>query len=113
MSHREGRQVNHPGGVPMPSVAQSRSPTTPCVPSAPRAPAASLAVVDFWAKLDRRRSGEDDHITIEHHRERCHDLNGDFGAADTTPMMQAARTPTSPGSGGGCMPLAPHLRMVV
>jgi hypothetical protein len=61
----------------------------------------------------RRRSGEDDRITIERRRERRRNLNGDFGAANATLGGQAALTPTSPGSGGGCMALAPQLRMVV
>jgi hypothetical protein len=52
-------------------------------------------------------------ITIECHRERRRNLDGDFSAANATPVKQAARTPTSLGSGGGCMALALHLRMVV
>jgi hypothetical protein len=64
---------------------------------------------DLWAELERRRLGEDGRITI-----RRRNLDGDFGATDTTPVRQAARTPTSlVGSGDGCMVLAPHLRMVV
>jgi hypothetical protein len=65
------------------------------------------------AELERRRSGEDGHITIERRRKRCCNLDGDFGAADTTPVRQTARTPTSPRSGGGCMALTPYLCMVV
>jgi hypothetical protein len=64
-----GRQVNHPGGEPVMSVAHSWSPTAPCESSAPRALVASLGMVDLRAKLKHHRSGEDGRITIEHHRE--------------------------------------------
>jgi hypothetical protein len=110
----EGRQVNHPGGAPVPSVAHSRSPMAPRVSSAMHVLAASLATVDLRAELERRRSGEDGRITIERRRERCHNLDGDFRVVDTAPMRQAARTPTFPtGSGGGCMALAPCHCMVI
>jgi hypothetical protein len=43
-----------------------------------------------------------------------HSLDGEFGVADTTPVRQAARTPTTlTGSRGGCMVLAPYHCMVV
>jgi hypothetical protein len=100
--------VNHPGGAPVLSAVHSRSPMAPRAPSAPRAPAASLTTVDLRAELKHRYSGEDDC-----HCERHHNLDGDFGAVDTTPVRQAARTLTSLGSGGCCMVLALHLRMVV
>jgi hypothetical protein len=105
--------VNHPGGELVPSATHSRSSTAPCAPSAPRAPVASLATTDLWAELKRRRSGEDNRITIERHWERHRNLDRAFGAVDTTPMRQAAHTPTSLRSGGGCMVLAPYLRIVV
>jgi hypothetical protein len=71
-------------------------------------------MADLRAKLERRLSGEDGCITIERQWERRRNLDGDFGAVDTTPVRQDARTPTSSvGSGGGCMALAPHLHMVV
>jgi hypothetical protein len=76
---------------------------------APRMPVASLTTADLRAELECRRSREDGCITIERHRERHHNLDGDFGASNATPVGQAARTPTSLGSGGGCMTLAPHL----
>jgi hypothetical protein len=60
--HR-GRQANHLGGVPVPSVAHSRSLVALRVSSAIRA--ASLSTADLWAELERRRSSEDDCITIE------------------------------------------------
>jgi hypothetical protein len=74
-------------------------------------------MMDLRAKLKRRRLGEDDRITIKHRRERCRcqgcNLNGEFNAVDTTPMGHAARTPmSSMGSGGGCVTLDLHLRMV-
>jgi hypothetical protein len=105
--------VNHPDGVLVPSVAHSRSSTTPCAPSAPRAPLASLTTVDLWVELEHRRSGEDSRIIIEHRRERRCNIDGDLGAVDTTPVKQIAHTPTSPGSWGGCMALAPYVHMVV
>jgi hypothetical protein len=105
-SPRGGRQVNHPGGAPVTSVAHSCSPTAPCESSAPHALVASLGMVDLRVKLKRHRSGEDGRITIERHREHPRDLV-------RTLVRQAAHTPTSPGSGGGCMALAPYLRMVV
>jgi hypothetical protein len=80
---------------------------------APRVPVASLPTADLRIELKHRRSREDDRITIKHRQERHRNLDGDFGAANTTPMKQDAHTPTSPGSGGGCMVLAPHLRRVV
>jgi hypothetical protein len=79
---------------------------------------ASLVTTDLQAELERPRSGEDGCITIKRQRKRrrCQgrNLDRDFDAVDTTPVGQAALTPTSPlGSGGGCMTLAPHFRMVV
>jgi hypothetical protein len=47
--------------------------------------------------------------TTERHR----NLDGDIGAVDTTPVKQATHTPTSLGSRGGCMALAPYPCMVV
>jgi hypothetical protein len=108
-----GRRMNRSSREPMPSAAHSRSPMAPHVLSAPHAPVASLSTLDLRAEHERRCSGENNRITIERCRERRCNLDGDFGAADTTPVRQAARTPTSPGSGGGCMALSPHLHMVV
>jgi hypothetical protein len=80
--------------------------------------AVSLTTTDLLADLERRRSVEDDRITIECQRERhrCQGRNFDweFDAVDTTPMGQPARTTTSlVGSGGGCVALVSHLCMVV
>jgi hypothetical protein len=61
----------------------------------------SLATTDLRAELEPRRSGEDNRITIELHRERRRNLDDDFGAADATHVGQAARTLTSLRTGGG------------
>jgi hypothetical protein len=101
------------------SLAHSHSPVAnSCSPVAPRTSsavcAASLATVDLRAELELRHSGVDDRITIECQRERWRNLNGDFSAADTTPVRQATLTSTSSaGSGGGCMALTPYLCMVI
>jgi hypothetical protein len=72
------------------------------------------ATINLRAELKHRRSGEDDHTTIERWRERCHNLDGDYGVANAAPdVANAAHTPTSLSSGGRCMALAPHLQMVV
>jgi hypothetical protein len=76
-------------------------------PMGPCAPMISLAMTNLRAKLERRSSGEVDCITIEHCRERRCNLDGDFDAANSTPVMQVAHTPIFLGSGGGCMALAP------
>jgi hypothetical protein len=80
---------------------------------APHAPAASLAMAKLRALLERRRSDEDGRITIGRHQERHRNLDDDFGAVSATPVRQAPHTPASPGFGGGCTVLAPHLRIVV
>jgi hypothetical protein len=83
----------------VPSAAHSCSLVTPHASSAMRTSAASLATTDLWAELERRRKGEDGRITIECRRERHRNLVRDFDAVDTTPVTQAACTPTSLGSG--------------
>jgi hypothetical protein len=116
---RRGWWANHSGGASELSAMHSRTPMAahkPLIartPMVPCASMASLATADLRAELERHCSGEDNRITIKRHRERCHNLDGDFTVANTTPVRQAFRTPTSPGSGGGCMVLAPRLRMVV
>jgi hypothetical protein len=54
-------------------------------------------MIDLRDEVERCRSGEDGRMTMEHQRKRHHNLDGDFGAVDTTPVRQAARTSTSPG----------------
>jgi hypothetical protein len=98
-------------GAPVPSAAHSRSLVAPHASLVARV--ASLATVDLRAKLERHRSGEDSCITIERRWERRRNLYGDFSMVDSTSVRQAARPPTSPGSKGGCMAIAPYLRMVV
>jgi hypothetical protein len=114
-----GEQVNR---LPKPSAAHSCSPTAhsrpPLAPRVSSVHVASLATADLRAELERRHSGEDGYVTIElqRKRRRCQgrNLDGDFDAVDTAPVRQAVRTPTPPaGSVGGCMALAPHLRIVV
>jgi hypothetical protein len=106
--------VNRLDGAPVPSaahscspVAHSRSPAAPLTSSAVRA--ASLAMADLQVELEHRRSGENGHITIDCHRERRHNLDGDFGAADTTPVRQAARAPASPVGSGVVACRLPHI----
>jgi hypothetical protein len=96
----------------VPSTAHSCSPAAPCTSSVVRT--ANPATADLWAELKGPHSGEDGCITIEHHRERRRNLDGDFGAVDTTPVRQATHSPTSlAGSRGGYMVLAPYLHMMV
>jgi hypothetical protein len=90
-----------------------RAPSTARAPTVPRVLAASLAMTDLRAQLERHHLGEDDHINIERHQERRRNLDGDFDVVTTTPVRQAAHTNTSLRSGVGCMALAPHLHMVV
>jgi hypothetical protein len=54
---RGGWWADHSGGMLEPSAAHSRTPL------------ASLATSDLWVELERHRSGEDVHITIECRRE--------------------------------------------
>jgi hypothetical protein len=70
-------------------------------------------MTDHRAKLECRYLGEDGCTTIERHRERHLNLDGDYGSTNAAPMGHAVHTPTSLGFGGGCMVFAPHLRMVV
>jgi hypothetical protein len=43
-------------------------------------------MADLRAELKQHRSGEDDRITIERHRERLRNLDGDFNVVNTTPV---------------------------
>jgi nitrogen fixation protein len=95
-----GRCANHSGWTLELSAVHSRTPTVP------RMAAVSVPTADLWAEHECRRSGEDGRITNECHRERRRNLDGDFSAANTTPVGQAAHTPASSGSGGVCMALA-------
>jgi hypothetical protein len=118
-----GGQANHLGRALEPSAAHSCSLAVHSrPPSMPRVSSTvcivGLATTDLWAELERRCSGEDGHITIERQWERrcCQGRNhdGDFDAMDTAPVGQTAHTPMPlVESGGGCMALGPHIRMVV
>jgi hypothetical protein len=86
-----------------------------------RAPMASYAMADLRAEINRRRGGEDGRVTIERRRERRRDIEGrnlekDFNSqapSRRSPSAREAYPPSSLGVTGGCMALAPHLRMVV
>jgi hypothetical protein len=73
----------------------------------------SVAMVDLRAELDRCCSGEDTCITIEHHRERHRNLEGDNGPPAIAPAGHVTHSPSSLGDVGGCMALASRLCMVV
>jgi hypothetical protein len=126
--HREGRcqpftqQSRFPSAARTPSVAQA----PPGVPGARppvqhRALMASYRTTDLREEINHRRGGEDSHTTIERNRERRRDIEGhnlerDFDLHAPVGACQAAHAPLPPGSPGvwgGCMELAPHLRMVV
>jgi hypothetical protein len=114
MPSHGGRRANHSGGAPAPSAVHSHTPTIARAPSAVRTPSVvSHAIASLRVELERHRSGEDNSFTIERCRERRRNLDGDFSAANATPGGQAARTPTSPRSRGGCMALSPQLQIVV
>jgi hypothetical protein len=79
---------------------------------------------DLREEINRRRGGEDSRTTIERNRERRQDIEGrnlerDFDLHAPVGVHQVAHAPLPPiprefqGGGGGCMALAPHLRMVV
>jgi hypothetical protein len=86
-----------------------------------RAPMASYATADLRAEINRHRDGEDGRVTIERQCERRRDIKGrnlekDFDShapSHKSPSAREAHPPSSPGVTGGCMALAPHLRMVV
>jgi hypothetical protein len=83
----------------------------------------SYTTVDLREKINHRRGGEDSRTTIEHLRKRRRDIEGrnlekDFGLDAPVCGGLVAHAPLPPNSsgvlgGGGCMALAPHLRMVV
>jgi hypothetical protein len=88
-----------------------------------RAPMASYAMADLRAEINRRHGGEDGRVTIERQHERHQDIEGrnlekdfdSYAPLHKGPSAREAHPPSSPGvtGGGGCMALAPHLRMVV
>jgi hypothetical protein len=83
---------------------------------------ASYMTTDLREEINRHRGGEDNRTAVEHHRERRRDIEGrnlekdfDLHAPVGGRYVTHASLPAkSPGVwGGGCMALAPHLRMVV
>jgi hypothetical protein len=130
MPHREGRcqpSAQHsrfPLAVRTPSGAHA-PPGVPgaCPPAQHHAPMASYWTTDTRKEVNRRRGGEDSRTTIERNCERHRDIEGhklvrDFDLHAPVGARQTAHAPFPPGSsgvsgGGGCMALAPHLRMVV
>jgi hypothetical protein len=78
-------------------------------------------MADLREEVNHRRGGEDSHTTIGRHRERQRNIKGrnlekDFDThapAHEGLVTHAPRPPDSSGITGGCMALAPHLRMVV
>jgi hypothetical protein len=92
-------RANHSSWGPQLSVAHSQTPTAANTtlaaraPSAPRVTAASIAMTDLWAELERHRLGEDGRITIECHRERRRNIEGDYGTSVAAPVACATHTP--------------------
>jgi hypothetical protein len=91
------------------------------LPAQHRAPMASYTTTDLTEEINRRHGGEDSHTAIEHNCERRQDIKG-CNLEKYFNMHAPVRgglvahgplSPNSPGVSGGCMALAPHLRMVV
>jgi hypothetical protein len=82
---------------------------------------ASYQTTNLREEINRRRGGEDNRTTIKHNRERRQDiedrnLERDFDLHAPVGARQVAHAPLPLASRefqGGCMPLTPHLRMVV
>jgi hypothetical protein len=79
-------------------------------------------MTDLREEINHRRGGEDSRSTIERNRERRRDIKGrnlerDLDLHAPVGARQAAHAPLPLAPcefrGGGCMALAPHLRMVV
>jgi hypothetical protein len=60
-------------------------------------------MTDLRVELEHRCVGEDDRVTIERHRERLPNLEGDYGTSVAAPIACATHTPISPRAteGGG------------
>jgi hypothetical protein len=87
-----------------------------------RASMVSYTTTDLREEINCRRGGEDSCTTIERHHKRHQDIEGhnlekDFNLHAPVRGGQVAHAPLplTPREfrGGGCMALAPHLRMVV
>jgi hypothetical protein len=68
---------------------------------------------DLKFELEHHCSGEDDHTTIERQCEMRHNHNDHYDTMNAATAEHAVHTPTSPGSGGRCTELAPHVRVMV
>jgi hypothetical protein len=66
---------HHEGGRQEPTVADSFSPLVALAPPSTRV-LPSITTIDLCSELIRYHRGEDSHITIEHHRERRHNIEG-------------------------------------
>jgi hypothetical protein len=81
---------------------------------------ASYEMMDLREEINRRRGGGDSHTTIERNHERRQDIEGrnlekdfDLHAPVGERQVTHALLPLTPREfRGGCMALAPHLRMV-
>jgi hypothetical protein len=118
--HREGRC--QPSAAHTPSVAQAPLELSGARPSVQhRALMARYRTTDLREEINCHRGGEDSRTTIERNCERRRDIEGrnlerDFDLHAPAGVRQAAHAPLplAPWElGGGCMALAPHLRMVV
>jgi hypothetical protein len=87
-----------------------------------RQPMDSYQTLDLREEINRRRGGEDSRTTIERNCERRRDIESrnlerdfDLHAPVGAHQVAHAPLPLAPREfrGGGCMALAPHLRMVV
>jgi hypothetical protein len=128
--HRDGRrqpsaqQSRFPSAARAPSVAQAPPVLPGARPSVQhRASMDCFQTSDLREEINRRRGGEDSGTTIKRNREKRRDIEGrnlerDFDLHAPVGARQVAHAPLPPSSpgvsgGGGCMALAPHLRMVV
>jgi hypothetical protein len=73
-------------------------PSTARAPLALRVPVASISMADLQAELEHHHLGEDGCITIERHRERHQNLEGDYGTPVAAPVAHGTHTPSSAGA---------------
>jgi hypothetical protein len=115
MAHAPSR-LRAPSVAHAPPVQPNARPLVQC-----RTPMESYMTADLRDEINRRRGGEDNHTTIECHRERHRNIEGrnlekDFNSHALVhggPVAHAP-CPLAPRElGGGCMALAPHLCMMV
>jgi hypothetical protein len=111
---------HHSSGSPELSPTLSCTLKAACTPSAThtltatRTPTvAILTTTDLRFELEHHCSGEDDHTIIECQCEMRHNHNDHYDTMNAATAEHAVHTPTSPGSGGRCTELAPHVRVMV